>query len=159
MSYPGGHIRCGGYCTHVLDVATTAMGTVDSPLAIKIRVVANVVDLHPAGDWSDEHFIEVPVSRVAVPINHDLNVALAVSSPIDEQTPRRGLDGQQSHNVGRNGHRDMVPHPADYMAIRGVQGSDLWVANSAPGYYGVGDTLSRSQFNALGPVQIIGIRP
>ena len=46
-----------------------------------------------------------------------------------------------------------------YMAIRGVSGSDLWVANSAPGYRGVWDTLSRDQFNNLGPVQIIAIRP
>jgi hypothetical protein len=46
-----------------------------------------------------------------------------------------------------------------YMAIRGVSGDSLWVANSAPGYYGVGDTLSRSQFNALSPVQIVAIRP
>ena len=46
-----------------------------------------------------------------------------------------------------------------YMAVRGVQGSDLWVANSAEGYRGVYSTLSRSQFNASGPVQIVGIRP
>jgi len=42
-----------------------------------------------------------------------------------------------------------------YMAIRGTSGPDLWVANSAPGYMGVGDTLSRDQFNALGPVSVI----
>jgi hypothetical protein len=42
-----------------------------------------------------------------------------------------------------------------YMALRGTSGSDIWVANSAPGYMGVWDTLSRSQFNALGPVSVI----
>jgi hypothetical protein len=42
-----------------------------------------------------------------------------------------------------------------FMAIRGTSGADIWVANSAPGYMGVGDTLSRSQFNALGPVSVI----
>lgn len=41
-----------------------------------------------------------------------------------------------------------------FMAMRGVS-NDLWVANSAPGYHGVYDSLSRSQFNALGPVQVI----
>jgi len=42
-----------------------------------------------------------------------------------------------------------------FMAIRGVSGGDLAVANSAEGYMGVYSTLSRSQFNALGPVSII----
>lgn len=42
-----------------------------------------------------------------------------------------------------------------FMAIRGISGSDIAVANSAPGYMGVWDTLSRGQFNALGPVSII----
>jgi len=42
-----------------------------------------------------------------------------------------------------------------FMGIRGVKGGALWVANSAPGYAGVGDTLSREQFNALGPVQVV----
>jgi len=49
-----------------------------------------------------------------------------------------------------------------YMAMRGVDGSDpgsLWVANSAPGYRGVYDTLTRSQFNSLGPVQLIYLVP
>jgi hypothetical protein len=45
-----------------------------------------------------------------------------------------------------------------YMAIRGIQGSNLWVANSAYGYCGVYDTMSRSQFNSLGPVQIVYIK-
>jgi len=42
-----------------------------------------------------------------------------------------------------------------FMGCRGVLESELWVANSALNYCGVWDTLSRSQFNALGPVQII----
>ena len=42
-----------------------------------------------------------------------------------------------------------------FMAIRGTSGSDIWVANSARGYMGVYDTLSRSQFNALGPVSLV----
>ena len=41
-----------------------------------------------------------------------------------------------------------------FMAMRGVT-DDLWVANSAPGYLGVFDSLSRSQFNSFGPVQVI----
>lgn len=46
-----------------------------------------------------------------------------------------------------------------FMGIRGVTGDQLWVANSAPGYDGVWDTLNRSQFNNLGPVQIIFLEP
>jgi len=46
-----------------------------------------------------------------------------------------------------------------FMAIRGVSGSNLWVANSAPGYDGVWDTLNRTQFNNLGPVQLIYLVP
>lgn len=45
-----------------------------------------------------------------------------------------------------------------FMAIRGTDGmdaGDLWVANSAPGYCGVYDTLTRSQFNSLGPVELV----
>jgi hypothetical protein len=43
-----------------------------------------------------------------------------------------------------------------FMGIRGVTDGLVWVANSAtPGYDGVYDTLSRDQFNALGPVQLV----
>jgi hypothetical protein len=42
-----------------------------------------------------------------------------------------------------------------FMAIRGVFEGALWVANSARGYMGVYDQMSRDQFNALGPVSVI----
>lgn len=42
-----------------------------------------------------------------------------------------------------------------YMAIRGVTDGLLWLANSAPGYMGVGETMDRGQFNSLGPVQLV----
>lgn len=44
-----------------------------------------------------------------------------------------------------------------YMAIRGVSDGNLWVANSARGYLGVYDVLTRDQFNAFGPVQIVAL--
>ena len=37
-----------------------------------------------------------------------------------------------------------------WCALRGVQGDALWISNSAPGYRGVWDTLTRQQFNDLG---------
>jgi hypothetical protein len=33
------------------------------------------------------------------------------------------------------------------------------VANSAPGYRGIYDYMSRSEFNALGPVQMVYLEP
>jgi len=42
-----------------------------------------------------------------------------------------------------------------FMGIRGVTGSDIWVANSAPGYDSVWDNLTRERFTALGPVSVI----
>jgi hypothetical protein len=42
-----------------------------------------------------------------------------------------------------------------WVAVRGLSGSDLYIANSAPGYKGVGSTLSREQFNALGPFSCV----
>ena len=46
-----------------------------------------------------------------------------------------------------------------FMGMRGVSGGELWVANSAPGYRGVYDTLNRSQFNSLGPVELVYLIP
>ncbi len=42
-----------------------------------------------------------------------------------------------------------------WVAIRGVQGSNLWIANSAPGYRGIWDTLSRDDFNRLGGFSVV----
>ena len=44
-----------------------------------------------------------------------------------------------------------------FMAIRGTSGADIAVANSAPGYDGVWDNLTRERFNALGPVSVISV--
>lgn len=42
-----------------------------------------------------------------------------------------------------------------WVAIRGISGSSLWIANSAPGYKGIYDTLTRDQFNSLGPFSVV----
>ena len=42
-----------------------------------------------------------------------------------------------------------------WVSIRGVQGSNLWVANSAPGYKGVYDTLSRDDYSRLGGFSVV----
>lgn len=43
-----------------------------------------------------------------------------------------------------------------WVGVRGVDGSgNLWIANSAPGYKGVWDILSRADFNRLGPFSCV----
>jgi hypothetical protein len=42
-----------------------------------------------------------------------------------------------------------------WCALRGVQGDKIWIANSAPGYKGVWDHLSRDDFNRLGPFSVV----
>jgi hypothetical protein len=44
-----------------------------------------------------------------------------------------------------------------WVGIRGVSGSDLAIANSAPGYMGVWSTLSRADWNRLGPFSCIWV--
>ena len=46
-----------------------------------------------------------------------------------------------------------------WVAVRGVSGADLLIANSAPGYKGVYSTLTREQFNSLGPFSCVWITP
>jgi hypothetical protein len=42
-----------------------------------------------------------------------------------------------------------------WVALRGVQGTNLWVANSAQGYKGIYDILSRSDFERLGGFSVV----
>jgi hypothetical protein len=42
-----------------------------------------------------------------------------------------------------------------WVSVRGVQGSNLWIANSAPGYKGVYDVLSPYDFQRLGSFSVV----
>ena len=42
-----------------------------------------------------------------------------------------------------------------WVSLRGVQGSNLWIANSAPGYKGVYDVLSPYDFQRLGGFSVV----
>lgn len=44
-----------------------------------------------------------------------------------------------------------------WVGVRGVDGPNLWIANSAPGYMGVWDILSRDDFNRLGPFSVVAV--
>lgn len=42
-----------------------------------------------------------------------------------------------------------------WVALRGVQGDTIWIANSAPGYRSVWDNLSRADFSRLGGFSVV----
>jgi hypothetical protein len=42
-----------------------------------------------------------------------------------------------------------------WVSVRGVQGSNLWIANSAEGYKGIYSTLSRWDFDRLGGFSVV----
>jgi hypothetical protein len=42
-----------------------------------------------------------------------------------------------------------------WVALRGVQGANLWIANSAPGYKGIYDTLTRQDYARLGGFSVV----
>ena len=44
-----------------------------------------------------------------------------------------------------------------WVAIRGTREGTLWIANSSPGYKGVYDTLTRDDFNRLGPFSVVWV--
>lgn len=46
-----------------------------------------------------------------------------------------------------------------WVGVRGTSDGNLWIANSAPGYMGVYDILSRSDFNRLGPFSCVWLTP
>lgn len=45
-----------------------------------------------------------------------------------------------------------------WVAVRGVQGACLWIANSAPGYKGVYDILTPADFERLGGFSVVWLR-
>lgn len=46
-----------------------------------------------------------------------------------------------------------------WVALRGTVDGDLWIANSAPGYMGVYDVLSRADFERLGGFSVVWLSP
>ena len=42
-----------------------------------------------------------------------------------------------------------------WVGIRGVQGDTIWVANSAPGYKGIWDNVSREDYARLGGFSVV----
>jgi len=46
-----------------------------------------------------------------------------------------------------------------WVGLRGTSGDALWIANSAPGYQSVWDTLDRASWNRLGPFSCVWVLP
>jgi hypothetical protein len=46
-----------------------------------------------------------------------------------------------------------------WCALRGVRSGALWIANSAPGYMGVYDELTRADFDRLGGFSVVWLGP
>jgi hypothetical protein len=42
-----------------------------------------------------------------------------------------------------------------WVSLRGIEGTNLWIANSSPGYKGVYSILSRDDFNRLGSFSVV----
>lgn len=74
----------------------------------------------------------------------------------DQDTAQDWLDFDTTYELARHT-TGMLSGAAMYhwMALRGVQGSNLWVSNSAPGYKGIWDTLSRTDWDRLGGWSVV----
>lgn len=74
-------------------------------------------------------------------------------------TAQSWLDFDTAYAIFAQGNGGMMSGGAWYhwVGVRGVSGQNLWIANSAPGYMGVWDTLSRSDFNRLGPFSCVAV--
>jgi hypothetical protein len=74
----------------------------------------------------------------------------------EQETSQSWLDFDTVYDLAQ-GTTGMMSGAAFYhwVAIRGVQGANLWIANSAPGYKGIWDTLSRADFERLGSFSVV----
>jgi hypothetical protein len=44
-----------------------------------------------------------------------------------------------------------------WVGVRGIEGNDLAIVNSAPGWMGIYDTLGEANFGALGPFAVVAV--
>jgi hypothetical protein len=81
---------------------------------------------------------------------------MAVLESYGQESSQSWLDFDTTYELVQ-GTAGMMSGAAWYhwVGLRGVQGSNLWVANSAPGYKGIYDTLSREDFARLGGFSVV----
>lgn len=65
----------------------------------------------------------------------------------------QGLSFDDVYLLAQSGTPAMMSGASYYhwVAVRGVQGSTIWIANSAPGYKGIWDNITREDWPRLGP--------
>jgi len=73
-----------------------------------------------------------------------------------QETAQGWLDFDTVYDLAQ-GTTGMMSGAAYYhwVALRGVQGNNIWIANSAVGYKGVWDVLSRSDWDRLGGWSVV----
>lgn len=81
---------------------------------------------------------------------------MAVLEGYGQESSQSWLDFDTTYELAQ-GTAGMMSGAAWYhwVGLRGIQGANLWVANSAPGYKGVYDVLSRDDFNRLGGFSVV----
>jgi len=89
-------------------------------------------------------------------MNADGSALRAVLQTYGVSTDQGWLDFDTTYALAQDG-TGMMSGAAWYhwVSIRGVQGNTLWVANSAPGYKGIWDNVSRDDFARLGGFSVV----
>lgn len=110
------------------------------------------------------------VDAIGAPQNINSTYGLMDSSGVQLRRvlADNGLDSQQGwltfeqvYSIARK-HTGLMSGGAWYhwVALRGTDYYDtpeLWIANSAPGYMGIWDSLTRSDFQRLGPFSVVWV--
>jgi hypothetical protein len=89
-------------------------------------------------------------------MNADGSALQAVLENHGQESAQSWLDFDTVYDLAQ-GTTGMLSGAAWYhwVALRGVQGDSLWVANSAPGYKGIYDHVSREDFARLGGFSVV----
>jgi len=118
---------------------------------------------------NDEATEESEIAAIGYPDNINASYGLMNGSGIQLQRVLReyGQDSRQDWLTFDSAYAIYSETPGmmsggdwyHWVGVRGVQGDALWIANSAPGYRGVGSVLNRADFQRLGPFSAIWTVP
>jgi hypothetical protein len=89
-------------------------------------------------------------------MNADGSALQAVLDNYGQESAQSWLDFDTVYDLAQ-GTTGMLSGAAWYhwVALRGVQGDTIWIANSAPGYKSVWSNLSRSDWDRLGGFSVV----
>jgi len=131
--------------------------------ACSLEWVKRSTGLFPTNDIYGSR--ETTVYEIGYPDNISADVGLhdasgsalrAVLEDYGQETNQSWLDFDTTYELAQ-GTTGMMSGASWYhwVAIRGVQGDTIWIANSAPGYKSVWDNLSRSDWQRLGGFSVV----